>query len=160
MTRGGPVDGQADPVGHDGVATAQPSDLETTAVMERHRRVARARSQRRLLLQAASLVVVIALWWAITAMGLVQPLYLPGPVAVWEAFLRGNTCYPAGEGSSRMLCGEQGYFIWEHLMASFSRIGGGVGAAEVLGPNIGFVLGSSRGLTEITYQTLSSQREL
>jgi len=104
--------------------------------------------------------VVIALWWAITAMGLVQPLYLPGPVAVWEAFLRGNTCYPAGEGSSRMLCGEQGYFIWEHLLASFRRIGVGVGAAVVLGPIIGFVMGSSRWINEITEPYLNFLRAL
>lgn len=160
MIRGEPIDRQAETAGAGGVGTADSADLETTAVIERHRRVARSRSRRRLLLQAVSLIVVIALWWAITAAGLVRPLYLPGPVAVWDAFVRGNSCYPASAGSSRTLCGEQGYFIWEHLLASFRRIGVGVGAAVVLGPIIGFVLGSSRWINEISEPYLNFLRAL
>ena len=145
----------------DGGATpsARPDD-ETSAVLDRHRRVARGQSQRRLLLQLASLVVVLAIWWAVTAAGLIRPLYLPGPMAVWEAFVRGNSCYPASEGSSRVLCGEQGYFIWEHLLASFRRIGVGVGVAVVLGPIIGFLMGVSRWLNQVTEPYLNFLRAL
>ncbi len=136
------------------------TDAETLALLKRHKQRARTRSQRRLAFQLASLVIVVGLWWAITAMGLIRPLYLPGPMAVWDAFVRANSCYPASEGSSRVLCGEQGYFMWEHLLASFRRIGVGVGAAILIGPAVGFLMGSSRWINEIAEPYLNFLRAL
>lgn len=129
-------------------------------MIERHRKAVRSGSRKRLVLQVGSVFVVIGLWWAVTAAGLVRPLYLPGPAAVWDAFIRANTCYPASAGGSRMLCGEQGYFMWEHLAASFRRIGVGVGAAVVLGPIIGFLMGVSRWVNQITEPYLNFLRAL
>jgi len=129
-------------------------------VGDRHRRAVRSRTRRRVLLQLGSLVVVLGAWWAVTAVGIVRPLYLPGPGAVWDAFVRSNSCYPAGAGSSRVLCGEQGYFMWEHLLASFRRIGVGVGAAVVLGPLLGFLMGASRRFNAITEPYLNFLRAL
>lgn len=129
-------------------------------VVERHRRSVRRRTRRRLTLQLGTLVVVLLAWWAVTAAGMVRPLYLPGPGAVWEAAVRANSCYPAGEGSSRVLCGEQGYFMWEHLLASFRRIGVGVGAAVVLGPLVGFLMGASRWFNAVTEPYLNFLRAL
>lgn len=140
--------------------TLDQADRESSAVAQRHRSVARTRAQRRLLLQGGSLLVVLALWWLVTATGLVRPLYLPGPSAVWDATIRANSCYPASEGSSRVLCGEQGYFMWEHLLASFRRIGVGVGAAIIVGPVIGFLMGTSRWVNEITEPYLNFLRAL
>src|SRR5690625_3072152 len=129
-------------------------------VGDRHRRAVRSRTRRRVLLQLGSLVVVLGAWWAVTAVGIVRPLYLPGPGAVWDAFVRSNSCYAAGEGSSRVLCGEQGYFMWEHLLASFRRIGVGVGAAVVLGPLVGFLMGASRWFNAVTEPYLNFLRAL
>lgn len=39
----------------------------------------------------ASLVLILALWWAVTAAGLVNPLYLPSPAQVAGAFVEANT---------------------------------------------------------------------
>jgi taurine transport system permease protein len=117
----------------------------------------RTRTRRRLVLQLGSLVVLLAAWWAVTAAGIVRPLYLPGPGAVWDAFVRANSCYEAG---SRVLCGEQGYFMWEHLLASFRRIGVGVGAAVVLGPLLGFLMGASRRFNAVTDPYLNFLRAL
>lgn len=142
------------------MTAAQREDEETTKVAQRHRRSARLGRQRVLALQAASLVVVIAVWWLVTAAGWIRPLYLPSPGAVWDALIRANSCYAAGEGSSRVLCGEQGYFMWEHLLASFQRIGVGVGAAVVLGPIVGFLMGSSKWVNAVTEPYLNFLRAL
>lgn len=140
-------------------APASP-DQKTSELISRHRKTARASSRRRLFLLLGSLIAVVGAWWLVTAAGLIRPLYLPGPGAVWEAFIRGNTCYPASEGSSRVICGEQGYFIWEHLLASFRRIAVGVGAAVVLGPTVGFLMGSSQWINQLTEPYLNFLRAL
>ncbi len=132
-------------------------DARSGQVVERHRRAVRTRTRRRLVLQLGSLVVVLAAWWAVTAAGVVRPLYLPGPGAVWDAFVRANSCYEAG---TRVLCGEQGYFMWEHLLASFRRIGVGVGAAIVLGPLLGFLMGASRWFNAVSEPYLNFLRAL
>ncbi len=126
------------PAGH---APQQDDDLgQTLKVAEDHRRSTRRGRTRRRMLQAGVLVVVVALWWLVTALELVPPLYLPSPGAVWEAFVRANTCYPLAEGSDRIICGEQGYYLWGHLLASLQRIGIGVGVAILLGPVVGYLL--------------------
>ena len=96
----------------------------------------------RFALRAGVLVVVLAAWALVTAVGLIQPLYLPSPGAVWSAFVDANTCRPISAGSDRLVCGEQNYYLWEHLLASLQRMGVGVGAALVLGPVLGFLMAS------------------
>ncbi|MDD9206570.1 ABC transporter permease [Georgenia sp. 10Sc9-8] len=141
-------------------AQASTDHAETAEVAARHRRHARAGVLRRLSLQALTLGLVLLGWWAITAAGWVRPLYLPSPTAVWDAFVRANSCYPASGASDRVLCGEQGYFMWEHLLASFRRIGVGVGAAVLLGPIVGFLLGTVRWLNVVTEPYLNFLRAL
>lgn len=102
----------------------------------------RARRWRRLALQSAVLGATVLAWWAVTAAELVSPLYLPSPAAVGRAFVEANTCRPISAGSTRVVCGEQNYFMWEHLLASLRRIGVGVAAAALLGPVVGFVMGT------------------
>jgi taurine transport system permease protein len=110
-------------------------------------RSARRRSRRfRFALQAGVLVAVLLLWWLITAVHLVPALYLPSPGAVLGSFVQANSCRPIAEGLSRTVCGEQNYYLWEHLVASLQRIGVGVGAAVVLGLAVGFLMGSSKWL--------------
>ncbi|MEV0334579.1 ABC transporter permease [Nocardia sp. NPDC050717] len=85
--------------------------------------------------------LVLAGWTVISAVGVVDPLYLPSPGAVWDAFVRANTRHRIADGVDRFVIGEQGYYLWEHLLASLQRIAVGVGAAILLGPLVGFVMG-------------------
>lgn len=110
------------------------------------RRASRRRQGRHRGLQAGVLVVVLALWWLVTALQLVPVLYLPSPGAVLNAFVQANSCRPVAEGLSRTVCGEYNYYLWEHLLASLQRIVIGVGGAVLVGLAVGFLMGSSRWL--------------
>lgn len=105
-----------------------------------HRRGRRTQRLRRFGLSSVVLVVAILVWWLITRLGLVPALYLPSPGAVWTAFVEANTCRDLASG--RTVCGEQNYYMWEHLIASMQRIAVGVGVAIVLGPLVGFLMAS------------------
>ena len=41
--------------------------------------------------RVGALVILLALWYAISALGSLNPLYLPSPAALWHAFLRANS---------------------------------------------------------------------
>lgn len=114
----------------------------TLKVAADHRRSRRMGRARRFGLSFGVLVIFVALWWLITAAGWVKPLYLPSPASVWAAFVQSNSCRPVGADSSRIICGEQNYYMWEHLIASMQRIAVGVGAAVILGPIVGFLMAS------------------
>lgn len=83
---------------------------------------------------------VLAAWWGLTASGLIPPLFLPSPQSVGAAFLDANACRPVQEGSTRIVCGAQGYFLWEHLLASLQRIGVGVLGGVAVGVIVGFAM--------------------
>ena len=83
---------------------------------------------------------VLALWWVVTASGLIPPLFLPSPQSVVGAFLDANDCRPIQEGSARIVCGAQGYFLWEHLLASLQRIALGVLGGIAVGVVVGFAM--------------------
>lgn len=102
---------------------------------ERRRRVAR-----RMGIRVASLLVVFLLWWLVTEVGWIKPLYLPSPKAVWDAFVTANSIHPIAPGSKRLVAGEQGYYLWQHLAASLQRMGVGVGWAIIFGPILGFLM--------------------
>lgn len=97
---------------------------------------------RRWSITAVSLLGLLLTWWLVTATQLVKPLFLPSPGAVWYSFVAANTCHPLSEGSQRMTCGAQNYFLWQHLVASLQRIAAGVGIAVVVGILLGFVMGT------------------
>jgi taurine transport system permease protein len=86
----------------------------------------------------------LAIWWLVTALGLVQPLYLPSPGAVWNAFVTANTDHPIAPGVDRIVRGEQNYYLWEHLLASLQRIAAGVGLAIVVGIPLGLLMSTFR----------------
>lgn len=142
------------------VVTAQADVLgQSLRVAADHRRSRRTRRARKLLLSLSVLVVALAIWWAVTALELVSALYLPSPGAVWGAFIQSNTCRQLGSGG-RTVCGEQNYYMWEHLIASMQRIGVGVGFAVVLGPLVGFVMGSIEWLNTALEPYLNFLRSL
>ncbi|MFC0675698.1 ABC transporter permease [Brachybacterium hainanense] len=110
-------------------------EVAATARRGRLRRVLRAR-----VLQVGTLLAVLLLWWGITALRLVDPLYLPSPLAVIRAFVDANRCLVVDEATGRTVCGVQNYYLWEHLLASLQRIGLGVALAVVSGVVLGFVM--------------------
>lgn len=120
------------------------SEVETAAndaAARRHRGVRRNRAARALLARCAAVIAAVLLWWIVTAAGLIDPLFLPGPGAVWNALVDASTCHPMTSGASRLVCGEQGYFLWEHLFASLQRIAIGVVLATIFGVALGFLMG-------------------
>ncbi|HET8961583.1 ABC transporter permease [Nocardioides sp.] len=98
---------------------------------------------RRLGLHLASVAALLVVWWLVTRAGLVRPLYLPSPGAVWDAFVRANSDHPIAPGSDRIVRGEQNYYLWEHLVASLQRIAIGVGAAVAVGIPLGLLMGTT-----------------
>src|SRR5829696_5160832 len=100
--------------------SGEEESMANTAVIRS--REDRRRRRARLLLHVASFVGLIGVWWLVTQLELVRPLYLPSPGSVWDAFVRANTDHPVSEGSERIVRGEQNYYLWEHLVASLQRI--------------------------------------
>ena len=117
------------------VETAKSENVKAAARRGRSRR-----SRRNLTLQGGTLLGLILLWWLITALKLIDPLYLPSPQAVLGAFVDANRCLVVDEASGRTVCGVQNYYLWEHLIASLQRIGVGVSLAAVAGILLGFLM--------------------
>lgn len=96
------------------------------------------------LLQLMVLVGFIALWWAVTYFSNVNPVILPSPQDVGRQFVETNICRPTGEGSARRTCGVQGYFLWQHLLATLQRLLAGLAFGVVVGVFLGWLLASHR----------------
>ncbi|UAL30180.1 ABC transporter permease subunit [Nocardioides rotundus] len=108
----------------------------------------------------ASLLGFLLLWWLVTRLGLVRPLFLPGPGAVWDAFVRANTDHPIAPGSTRIVRGEQNYYLWEHLLASLQRITVGVGGGILVGVPLGLIMGTSKWVGMVLEPYLNFLRSL
>jgi taurine transport system permease protein len=79
-----------------------------------------------------TLTGMLALWWAVTAAGLIEPLFLPPPGAVLE---------------KGWLLATQGYMdatLWQHLGASLQRIGLALFFAVILAIPVGIAIGTNR----------------
>jgi taurine transport system permease protein len=79
-----------------------------------------------------TLTGMLALWWAVTAAGLIEPLFLPPPGAVLE---------------KGWLLATQGYMdatLWQHLGASLQRIGLALFFAVLLAIPVGIAIGTNR----------------
>ncbi|MGC4988207.1 ABC transporter permease [Nocardia salmonicida] len=107
-----------------------------------------------------ALGIVLVAWTVVTAAGVVDPLYLPSPRAVWDAFVRANSTHRIADGVDRFVVGEQNYYLWEHLLASLQRIAIGVGAAIIVGPLVGFVMGMVAPVRWVTEPILNFLRAL
>lgn len=111
-------------------------------------------------MRLGALLLLLALWYAVTALGLIKPLYLPSPAAVWDAFVRANSDHTVAEGVDRVVRGEQNYYLWEHLLASLQRIAVGVGAAIVVGVLLGLLMSTVHWVGLIIEPYLSFLRSL
>lgn len=87
---------------------------------------------RQLTLSLGTLAVILALWWAVAALHLVNPLFLPPPGQVLQKLV--------------VISGPQGFMdatLWQHLVASLSRIVLALLAAVIVGIPVGIAMGLS-----------------
>lgn len=85
---------------------------------------------RQLTLSVASLVALLGIWWAVTAFGLITPLFLPAPQQVFHQLL--------------VVASPQGFMdatLWQHLAASLTRILTALLAAMLIGVPVGMLMG-------------------
>jgi taurine transport system permease protein len=81
---------------------------------------------------ALAIAVMLGLWWFVTATGLIQPLYLPGPVAVFTKLVA---------------VAHDGYMdatLWQHFEASLLRVLAALLLALVTAIPLGVALGLNR----------------
>ena len=87
---------------------------------------------RQLTLSVATLAVLLAIWWAVTALQLISPLFLPSPWQVLQKLLT--------------IAGPQGFMdatLWQHLAASLTRIDIALILAAIVGVPVGIAMGLS-----------------
>lgn len=87
---------------------------------------------RQLTLSGATLAVLLAIWWAVTALQLISPLFLPSPWQVLQKLLT--------------IAGPQGFMdatLWQHLAASLTRIAIALVLAAIVGVPVGIAMGLS-----------------
>ncbi len=95
---------------------------------------------RQLTLSVATLLVLLGIWWAVTAFGLIAPLFLPAPQQVFHQLL--------------VVAGPQGFMdatLWQHLAASLTRIAIALLAATLIGVPVGILMGlnaTARGILD------------
>ena len=110
--------------------------------------VNRALRQRGTWLSLSTVAAVMILWTAATAAGLANPIFLPGPAAVWQAFIKVLTA------------GYQGSTLVEHLAASLSRILIAFGLACLVGIPLGILMGVSRSANALLNPLIEFYRPL
>lgn len=84
------------------------------------------------MISLATAMVLIALWFFVTEAGLVKPLFLPSPVAVWSKFVLALT---EGVSNSTLI---------EHTLASLGRVLGAFLLALATAVPIGILMGVNR----------------
>ncbi|WP_394825789.1 ABC transporter permease [Pendulispora albinea] len=89
-------------------------------------------------LRAGAVSILLALWWAIAAAKIFDPVFVPSPGAVWDRLIETSTVHDGQRGVS-------GYLLYEHLLTSLRRILIG----SVLGVAGGLVLGLLIGLVPV-----------
>lgn len=85
---------------------------------------------RQLTLSVATLAVLLAVWWAVAALQLINPLFLPPPGRVLQKLIT--------------IAGPQGFMdatLWQHLAASLTRIVIALLAAVLIGVPVGIAMG-------------------
>lgn len=83
-------------------------------------------------ISVATVVVLMLLWWLVTRLGLIKPLFLPSPAAVWQQFYE----YLTGAANDKPL--------WDHMLASVLRVTVAFWAAFLTAVPVGIAMGMSR----------------
>jgi taurine transport system permease protein len=104
-------------------------------------------------LTALSGLIVLGLWWLVSALDVWSDLILPSPAKVWDAFVYSLSSHD----------GRPGYFgayLWEHLWASVWRIVHGVLRAAIIGVPLGIAIATWRPLAAMTEPWINFLRSL
>jgi taurine transport system permease protein len=83
-------------------------------------------------ISAITVIVLLLLWFAVTNLGLIKPLFLPSPQAVWQQFYE----YVTGAANDKPL--------WEHFAASMGRVFLAFFLACLTAIPVGIAMGMSR----------------
>lgn len=84
------------------------------------------------LISCLSVLFMLAVWTLVTSIGWADPLFLPGPVAIWDAFVKA------------LVKGYQGHTLIEHVGTSLYRILVSFGLACLVGIPLGIAMGVSK----------------
>lgn len=82
-------------------------------------------------LSIVTIVVLVAVWWFVTMMGWVKPLFVPSPAAIVQKFF------------DLVQNGYTGAPFWEHILISTGRVFGAFALACVIGIPLGLAMGIS-----------------
>ncbi len=88
----------------------------------------------RTLISIGSIVSVLIVWYAVTALGMVRPLFMPTPGAVWQSFL------------STLIDGYRGHTLLAHLAISLQRVFIAFIVALIIAVPLGVLVGVSEKL--------------
>ncbi len=83
-------------------------------------------------ISVVTVIVLVALWFVVTNMGWVKPLFLPSPQAVAQQFYE----YLTGQANDKPL--------WQHFLASMFRVFSAFALACVTAIPVGIAMGMSR----------------
>ena len=111
-----------------------------SAVIDEKRGAARTRGlrwplSRQLSLSLLSIALLLLVWWGVTALGLIAPLFLPAPQQVLQKLL--------------LIASAQGFMdatLWQHLAASLTRMLVALFFAALIGIPTGIAMGLSPAL--------------
>lgn len=99
-------------------------------------------------ISVVSIVVLLLLWFVITNMGWIKPMFLPSPQAVFQQFYE----YLTGQANDKPL--------WEHFAASMFRVFSAFALACVTAIPVGIAMGMSRVVRGIVDPPLEFYRPL
>lgn len=111
-------------------------------------------------LQLSVFASLLAIWWAIARLSGIDPVILPSPGAVVKELIDGNRCVPTSPPSGSQNCGVQGYFLWQHLLATLERIAVGLSCGIITGVLVGLALSRSRAVRSVVEPYISFLRSL
>ena len=83
-------------------------------------------------ISVVTIAVLMLVWYAVTALQLIKPLFLPSPQAVWQQFYE----YLTGAANDKPL--------WDHFIASVLRVTVAFWAAFLTAVPVGIAMGMSR----------------
>jgi len=84
-----------------------------------------------MMLSMTTIAILLFVWWLVTAMGWVKPLFVPSPQAIVEKFV---TVWNQGFTGSP---------LWEHILISTARVFGAFILACIVGIPLGLAMGIS-----------------
>lgn len=128
------------------------TDIAITAETIDEASIERRADRRDRWLTVATFAGILALWTAVTGSGLwpplIKPIFLPSPVAVFEAFQR------------LLEQGYQGRSLAHHVTVSFNRFAIAFSACVVIGVPLGLLMGMSRPIRAVLEPPIQAIRPI